>query len=174
MTAAFDTPRAVLVMGVSGCGKSTVGAALADRLGARFIEGDDLHPADNRAKMAAGTPLTDGDRWPWLDAVGWALGEAAHRDGVAVAACSALKASYRAALAEAAGLPLIVVHVHADPNLIRERMATRAGHFMPVKLLESQLAALEPPTAAETAIRLDAACPIEDLIDNALQYVRAS
>ena len=163
----ISAPRAVLVMGVSGCGKSTVGAGLAARLGAPFLEGDDFHPEANRRKMAAGVPLDDADRWPWLAEVGAALGTAAQESGIAVAACSALKRAYRTALAEAAGVPLTVVHVHADPDLIRTRMQARSGHFMPLSLLESQLATLETPQEAEAPIRLDAAQPLDRLLADA-------
>jgi gluconokinase len=149
-------PRAVVIMGVAGCGKSTLGGLLADRLGAPFLEGDADHPPENRAKMAAGAPLTDADRWPWLAEVGAALGTAARDHGLAVAACSALKRAYRRYLAETAGVPLVFVHVDAAPEILRRRLATRQGHFVPASLLDSQLAILDPPGADEPAITVDA------------------
>ena len=154
--------RRVVVMGVSGCGKSTLGADLARALGGDFIEGDDLHPPENRAKMAAGVPLDDLDRWPWLDRVAAALAEA---EGPVVAACSALKRSYRDRLrAGAEGLDFVWMDGSFD--LISARMATRTGHYMPLSLLESQFETLEPP-GPEEAVRLDIAAPPEALLAEA-------
>lgn len=158
-----ERPLAVVVMGVSGCGKSTVAALLAERLEAPMLEGDALHSPENKAKMAEGIPLTDADRWPWLAAVGMALGAAARTNGVAVAACSALKRGYREALAEAAGLPIRFVHVHGAPEVIRTRMMERSGHFMPPALLDSQLETLEIPAEDESPVRLDLAQPPDAL-----------
>lgn len=140
-----------VVMGVSGAGKSRVGALLAERLGGAFVEGDDLHPPGNRAKMAAGHPLADEDRWPWLDRVAAAL-EAA--PAPAVAACSALRRAYRDRLR--AGAPgLVVLHLAGDPALVAERLRARKGHFMPPALLQSQLATLEPLGPDEAAVEVD-------------------
>ncbi len=147
--------RRVVVMGVAGCGKSTVAQALADRLGLPMIEGDALHPPANIAAMSAGRPLTDVDRWPWLDAVGGALAAA---PGGAVATCSALKRRYRDRLRAAAG-DVTFVHLAGDRDLIAARMASREGHFMPLSLLDSQFAALEPPAADERAVAVDIAAP---------------
>lgn len=149
-------PLAVVVMGVSGTGKSTLGHLLADHWHAPFLEGDTFHSAANVAKMEAGAPLTDTDRWPWLDRLGAALGEAARAGGVAVAACSALRHAYRARLEAAAGLPLRFAFLDTDRGEIARRMGARTGHYMPPSLLDSQLATLEPPDAAERALRLDA------------------
>ncbi len=158
MTAATpSSPLAIVVMGVSGCGKSTVAALLAERLEAPMLEGDALHSAANKQKMADGQPLTDTDRWPWLAAVGMALGEAARANGVAVAACSALRRGYREALAAAAGMPIRFVHVHGEAALIRARMTARNDHFMPAVLLDSQLETLEIPMDDERPVRLDIA-----------------
>jgi gluconokinase len=133
----------IVVMGVSGAGKTTIGRLLAERLGLPFIEGDDYHPARNVAKMASGVPLEDEDRWPWLDA----LHEVLLEKQQAVLACSALKEKYRQRLL--AGIPdAWLVHVHGDKALIAARLAGRRHRYMPASLLESQLAALEPPRRA--------------------------
>ena len=136
-------------MGVSGSGKSTVGAALAERLGVPFVDGDALHPLTNVERMAAGMPLTDDDRWPWLAAVGARLAE-----GDVVVACSALKRSYRdAILAEAPDARFI--HLTGSHELLDERMQQRLDHFMPASLLESQLATLEPLAADEPGVAVE-------------------
>jgi gluconokinase len=141
----------VVVMGVSGCGKSTVGRALASALGVPFIEGDELHPPRNVALMASGTPLTDDDRRDWLHAVAAALARAAGTG--AVAACSALKRSYRDILR--GGAPgLRFVHLTGERAVLEERMRRRSGHYMPPSLLQSQLDILEPPMPDEAAITL--------------------
>ena len=139
-------------MGVAGCGKSRVGAALASQLGAAWRDGDDLHPPANIAKMAAGEPLTDADRAPWLALVGGALRAA---DGPVLIGCSALKRRYRDAIRDAAGAPVAFVHLAGPRDLIAARMAAREGHFMPVSLLDSQFAALEPLAVDETGITVD-------------------
>jgi gluconokinase len=134
-------PPLVVVMGVSGSGKSTIGSLLADHLGVPFTDADDLHPASNVAKMAAGQPLTDDDRWPWLALVGRALA-AASATGLVVA-CSALKRGYREAiLAEAPAT--VFVQLDGTRELLAQRMGARTDHFMPSSLLDSQLATLEP------------------------------
>jgi gluconokinase len=158
-------------MGVSGSGKSTLGRCLAGKLDSAFLEGDDFHAADAVAKMRAGRPLDDTDRWPWLDRVGAAAGATVARDGVAVAACSALKRRYRERLAVAAGIPLLFVLIDAHRELLSQRLADRPHHFMPTSLLDSQLATLERPDADEPAITLDAARPPLALCDEALAWV---
>lgn len=140
----------VVVMGVSGCGKSTVGALLAARLGVEFIDADEFHPPQNVAKMAAGTPLADEDRWPWLERLNAEL----KRRPDAVLACSALKQAYRDRLG--AGLQCRYVHLSGPIELIRARLRARAHRYMPASLLESQFAALEPPAHA---IDIDVAQP---------------
>lgn len=132
---------AIVVMGVSGSGKSTVGRELARRLAVPFIDADDLHPPASRAKMAGGTPLTDADRAPWLEAVGRAIAEAG---AGAVVACSALRRRYREAIVAGAGKPVVFAHLCGDADLLRDRMAARTDHFMPPALLRSQLETLEP------------------------------
>jgi len=150
--------RPVVVMGVSGSGKTTVGAALADALGLRFVDGDALHPAANVAKMAAGIPLDDADRAPWLDAIGAVLAA-----GPVVVACSALKRAYRDRLRAAApGLQL--VFLDGDPALLASRMTARPGHFMPASLLDSQLATLERPEPDEHALTADIARPAGEIV----------
>lgn len=142
-------------MGVTGCGKSTVGARLAAALGVPFADGDDFHPAENVAKMTAGIPLTDEDRWPWLDAVGSWL----HDRPDAVVACSALRRAYRDRLRAAAG-PLVCLHLTAPTSVLVERVARRSateGHFAGVALLDSQFAALQPLGFDEAGGSIDVA-----------------
>jgi gluconokinase len=142
----------LVIMGVSGCGKSTVAGLLAGRLGWDLAEGDDMHPAASIAKMAAGQPLTDEDRWPWLARVAaWIRAHTtAHRPGIIT--CSALKRSYRDVLRAD---PVVFVYLAASRELIARRLAARHGHFMPLALLDSQFAALEPPGPDEQAITAD-------------------
>jgi gluconokinase len=161
----------IIVMGVAGVGKSTLGEALAQRLAAPFLEGDQYHPPANVAKMRGGTPLTDEDRWPWLDALGRALGAQARQHGRALGACSALKRAYRDRLASAAGLPIRFICLTGEADLLAERMARRVDHYMPVSLLTSQLATLELPGADEDALLLPAALPAEALVERALAWL---
>lgn len=141
-------------MGVSGSGKSTVGKLLARGLQAEFVEGDELHPPANVAKMAAGTPLTDADREGWLQALAHRLGDAHAQQRSLVASCSALKRAYRDTLRR--GAPgLRFVYLQGDFDLLGARLAARVGHYMPASLLASQFAALEPPAPDEDAIVLD-------------------
>jgi gluconokinase len=158
--------RRAVVMGVSGCGKSLVGATLAARLGAAWRDGDDLHPAANIAKMGRGEPLTDADRAPWLTKVGEALRDA---DGPALIGCSALKRRYRDAIRAAAGAPVAFVHLTGSRDLIAARMAAREGHFMPLSLLDSQFAALEPLAADETGVAVDIDAEPEAVVAAALK-----
>jgi gluconokinase len=159
------TTLRIVVMGVSGCGKTTLGMALAERLGARFVEGDQLHPPENVAKMASGIPLTDTDRWPWLDAVGAALAG----DAPVVASCSALKRVYRDRLRAQAGAPFNFLHLAGDRAALALRMAERPGHYMPVSLLDSQLATLEPPSVDE-ALTLSIDMPVSVIVDTAIAH----
>ncbi len=151
----------VVVMGVSGCGKTAVGQTLAAALGWPFIEGDDFHPPANVAKMTAGTPLVDADRWPWLDRLAAEMAAILARGGDAVLACSALKQSYRDRLARAAKTPGDVrfVHLKGDYDTIAARLAARQHRYMPATLLASQFATLEEPA---DAIVVDAGVAIAD------------
>ena len=152
----------ILVMGVAGAGKSTLGAALADTLGFAFRDADALHPPGNREKMAAGRPLTDADRAPWLAACRAAFGP-----GV-VLACSALKASYRATL----GSGHATVFLFASEDVLRSRLAARAGHFFPPSLLADQLAALEPPGPDALTLALDAGAPVPAQVARVCAWLR--
>ena len=145
-------------MGVSGTGKSTIGRALAETLSLPFVEGDDLHPESNIAKMAAGVPLTDADRAPWLDRI------AAELDRPVVVTCSALKRAYRDRLRRAAP-DLVLVYLHGAPELLASRMAQRDGHFMPTTLLESQLATLEEPAPDEATIPVDVMLRPDEIVE---------
>ena len=158
--------RRVVIMGVSGCGKSSVGAGLAARLGLNYRDGDDLHPPENVAKMRAGMPLTDADRWPWLDRVGQVL----LADAPVIVGCSALKRVYRDRIRTAAGGPVTFVHLAGSQEVIAARMALRQGHYMPLSLLDSQFAALEPP-AAEEAITVSIDQPLEALVADILRQL---
>ncbi len=154
-------PKAVVVMGVSGCGKSVVGEALAKGLGGVAIDGDDLHSADAVAKMRAGIALNDGDRWPWLDRIGAAL---RNSEAIAVVACSALKRSYRDRLRSACP-GLRFVFLDGDAAVIEPRLRARQGHYMPASLLQSQLQALERPEADEgDVVRIDIDQPLAMVI----------
>ncbi|MET3614115.1 carbohydrate kinase (thermoresistant glucokinase family) [Rhizobium aquaticum] len=160
----------VIVMGVSGCGKSSMGEALAARLDLPYIEGDALHPAENVAKMSKGTPLTDEDRWPWLAVVGQSV--SAPERG-AIASCSSLKRVYRDLLRREAGDELVFVYLHGSRELLLSRMTHRPGHFMPASLLDSQLATLEPPGADENVIPVDCAEPLEDAVNRVAAIIAA-
>ena len=156
-------PLAIVVMGVSGCGKSTVGDLLARQLKVDFLDADDLHPAANKQKMAGGTPLTDEDRWPWLAIVGAAMKAETDAGSSVVVACSALRRVYRDALREAAAGPVFFVHLHGTKELLASRLGARKGHFMPTTLLDSQLATLEPLQDDEQGVVLDVVDTPEEL-----------
>lgn len=157
------TTTTLVLMGVSGSGKSTVAAALADATGWTFVEGDDLHPDANRRKMAAGTPLTDDDRWPWLAHVADRIGAAERAGESLVVTCSALRRSYRDLLAD--GHPSVrFVHLDVDARVLAGRVASRHHDYMPATLLDSQLAALEPPQHGEPAITVDAGRPLAETV----------
>ena len=166
-------PLAVVVMGVCGCGKSTVGERLARELGALFIEGDAFHPPANVARMAAGIALTDADRQGWLEALAAQMAAARRAGRSVVLACSALKRRYRDVLRQ--GAPdLRVVHLHGGREMLAARLAARQGHYMPASLLDSQLVTLEAPGPDERAITLDAGAPTDALVQSALTQLQAT
>jgi gluconokinase len=156
-------PVIVVVMGVSGSGKTVVGSALAKALGGRFAEGDRFHPPENIGRMSAGLPLRDEDRWGWLDAIAVEIGEAERHGETLVVACSALKRVYRDRL-RLASRHLRFVCLEIERDVAAARVAARKGHFMPASLIDSQFAALEPPTADENAIKLDSAKDPAELV----------
>jgi gluconokinase len=159
----------IVVMGVSGCGKTSLGSKLAQRLGGRFVDGDDLHPPENRAKMAAGQPLDDVDRAPWLGLVGKTL---AASDGPVIVACSALRRAYRDTIRRHAGGDVLFLHLDGPRDVIAARMAKRTGHYMPLSLLDSQIATLEPPDPDETHLKLDLTAAEVLLLDRAIRAVK--
>jgi len=156
---------AIIAMGVSGSGKSTLGALLAAKLGCPFLEGDDFHDAGAVAKMRAGQPLDDDDRWPWLDRLGRAVGQAVTTGRPVVAACSALRRSYRERLRGAIAVPTRFVLLDASHDELVRRLTQRSGHYMPISLLDSQLATLEPPGDDEAIFRLNAVASPERLCE---------
>ena len=166
-----EAPLAVVVMGVSGCGKTTFGERLAHALGATFIEGDAFHPPANVARMAAGIALTDADRQGWLETLAGQLSAAAEARRSVVLGCSALKRRYRDTLRSGApGLRL--VHLSGTRELLAKRLAERRGHYMPASLLDSQLATLEPPGPDEDAITLDIELATDTLVQTALAQLQ--
>ncbi len=156
---AFKGP--IIVMGVSGCGKSSIGERLAAHLSLPYVEGDSLHPATNIAKMSAGIPLDDEDRWPWLEIIGNRL-EGARETGIVIS-CSALKRIYRDRLRQAAGGALAFVYLKGSRDILLERMTERPGHFFKATLLDSQLATLESPEGEDRVVTVDIA-PLPDII----------
>jgi gluconokinase len=161
----------IVVMGVSGCGKSTVGSLLAKRLGIRYIEGDQFHSPENLRKMGAGVPLTDEDRKSWLLELQSQLRAATRAEESVVMTCSALKRSYRDLLREADS-ELLFIHLVGTRDVIAARMQKRTGHFMPPALLESQLRDLEPPGPDERAFGFSIAMPLEQLVDQAVKAIQ--
>ena len=165
-------PRRVVLMGVSGCGKSTVGEGLAERLGWRFVEGDSLHPPENIAKMAAGQALDDADRAGWLTTLADLLAQSQANGLGLVISCSALKRSYRERLR--AGDPqALFVHLSGSRELIAQRIAQRTHRYMPASLLESQFATLQAPEPDEQALALDVRLPPSALLQAIAQHLQA-
>jgi len=161
--------RCYVLMGVSGCGKSSIGTALSVLCGMDFIDGDDLHPRRNIDKMASGVPLDDNDRSPWLETVGRVLASAS---GPVVIGCSALKKRYRDWIRSEVPEPVRFLHLDAPKEVLASRVAGRAGHFMPPALLESQFAVLERLSADELGAEIDIARPYESVVAQSERYVR--
>ncbi|UVK41349.1 gluconokinase [Mesorhizobium sp. AR10] len=161
-------PALIVVMGVSGCGKTRVGVEIAARLRLAFVEGDTLHPRGNVEKMSVGIPLTDDDRWPWLNLVGAALRQAHEEGRGLVVSCSALKKSYRDRLRHATGGPLFFVFLQGSRAVLQARLAARRDHFFPPALLDSQLSALENPDNEKLVVTVDIDAPVDSITDAAL------
>ena len=165
-------PAAIIVMGVSGSGKSTIGALLAEALGWPFADADGFHPAANVAKMAAGQPLTDEDRWPWLDAIATHIDAARGTGQPVVVACSALRRAYRERLRAGHG-DLIFLHLTGAPEVIATRQAARQGHFMPPSLMASQFATLEDPAEEVDAVTVSVSASLHEVVATALEQLAA-
>ena len=165
-------PCALVVMGVSGSGKSTISERLAARLGWRFEDGDRYHPPANVAKMSAGQPLTDEDRWPWLQAIADEIDRLSAAGQRAVVACSALKRAYRDILVHGRN-DIRIVFLNGTQELIADRLAARKGHFMPPGLLASQFRALQPPQPDERPIEVSIDAPVEAIVDDIIRQLKA-
>jgi len=163
-------PCALVVMGVSGSGKSTIGEKLAQRLGWSYEDGDRFHPASNVAKMSAGQPLTDEDRWPWLQAIANEIDRICEAGEHAVIACSALKRPYRDILVHGRH-DVRIIYLQGTQDLIASRLALRKGHFMPPGLLASQFGTLEPPDAGENPVTVSIDAPIETIVDDIVRQL---
>lgn len=168
---AETTPCAIVLMGVSGSGKTTIAKALAARLGWRCEDGDKFHPASNVAKMSAGHPLTDDDRWPWLKAIADEIDRLCAEGQRAVFACSALKRAYREVLVHGRD-DVRIVFLDGTQELIASRLAARKGHFMPAGLLDSQFSTLERPTRQEAAVTVSIDSPVEGIVDDIVRQLR--
>jgi gluconokinase len=177
-------PRCIVVMGVSGCGKSSLGQSLADRLSLPFLEGDSLHPARNVALMASGIALTDEDRQGWLEAIGQKLhaacaqaspdsSNASDENLGLIVSCSALKRRYRDLLRQAVPVDLCFIHLHGSAQVLESRMQQRSGHYMPASLLASQLATLEMPTPDEAVLSVDIELSAQAQLTACLDYLAA-
>jgi gluconokinase len=167
---ASGPPCALVVMGVSGSGKSTIAEKLAERLLWRYEDGDKFHPAGNVAKMSAGHPLTDEDRWPWLQAIADEIDRVCKAGGHAVIACSALKRVYRDILVHGRN-DVRIVYLDGTEQLIADRLVRRKGHFMPAGLLASQFGTLEPPAANENAITVSIDASVDAIVDDIVRQL---
>ncbi len=165
--------NAIVIMGISGCGKSTLGQGLAAATGYRFVEGDDLHPAENIAKMTSGIALTDDDRWPWLEKVAEVLGTARDGDGCIVS-CSALRYAYRHLLRMRSGERLLFVFPNVSTEIVRARLRNRPDHYMPPSLLDSQVATLELPRPDEPVLTLDGGAAPAQLVSLVMGFLSMS
>jgi gluconokinase len=171
--ATSQSPCALIVMGVSGAGKTTIGETLAARLGWPYEDADTFHPASNVAKMSAGHPLTDEDRWPWLKAIAAEIGRACAAGEHIVIGCSALKRSYRDVLVQGR-TDVRLVYLDGTQSLIADRLSHRKGHFMPPGLLISQFAALEPPTADERPVTVSIDAEVEVIVNRIISQLSPS
>jgi gluconokinase len=173
LVAANETPRALIVMGVSGSGKTTIGQKLAKRLGWPYEDADTFHPPGNVAKMSAGHPLTDEDRWPWLRAIAAEVDRVLGAGGTIVIGCSALKRVYRDVLLQNR-TDVRLIYLEGTQALIADRLGRRKGHFMPPGLLASQFNTLEPPTADEHPVTVPIDLPIERVVDDIIRQLKLS
>ena len=165
------TPCALVTMGVSGSGKSTIGGALARRLGWAYEDGDTFHPASNVAKMHAGHPLTDEDRWPWLKAIAAEIDRVCDAGEHVVIGCSALRRVYRDILVHGRH-DIRIVYLQGTQQLIASRLAARKGHFMPPELLTSQFQTLEPPGSEENPVTASIDASVDAIVDDILQQLK--
>jgi gluconokinase len=166
----IEPPCALVVMGVSGSGKSTIAEQLAARLGWRYVDGDLFHPPANVAKMSAGHPLTDEDRWPWLRAIAVEIDRLAAAGARAVVACSALKRAYRDILVHGRD-DIRIVFLDGTKDLIAKRLAARKGHFMPPGLLDSQFKTLEPPQPGERPVTVSIDASVDGIVDDIVRQL---
>ncbi len=157
--------QAIIIMGVCGTGKTTVGEVLAERLGCPFLEGDSFHPPENVEKMRAGTPLDDDDRWPWLRKLGKAIADEGENAALVIATCSALKRAYRDCLRDQAGGETLFILLHGDRDLLNQRLQERTHRYMPSTLLDSQLETLEMPETDEISLSLDVRVSAANLVE---------
>lgn len=167
----MNEPLAVVVMGVSGAGKTSVGRCLADALGGRFLDADDLHSPESIHKMSAGIPLDDADRWPWLDRVAAAIRAHPGRGGPTVIACSALRREYRDRIRHGVTGSVFFVHLDGSKETIAARIGARGNHFMPTSLLDSQLRTLEPLEPDEHGVMVDIRGDVQAIVDTALATI---
>lgn len=168
MTKFSSDIRLYVVMGVAGCGKSTIAEGLAEKLKGTYLDGDSFHPPENIAKMSKGIALTDDDRWPWLAVFAT---EIAARSGKVIGACSSLKRSYRDHITRSAGEQVLFIYLNGSRDLIASRMNAREGHFMPPSLLDSQFEALEIPKDDETAISVDISGTSDEVVAAAVKQL---
>lgn len=168
MNTGENNSRLFVVMGVAGCGKSTVGNGVANQLNGTYLEGDEYHPMANIKKMSNGEPLTDEDRWPWLKIIAQKM---LKTEGLVFTGCSALKRSYRDFIRAEAGEGVTFIHLSGSKELIADRMKKRAGHFMPTSLLDSQFAALEPLSKEESSIVVDIAFSEKETLDQIISSI---
>jgi gluconokinase len=166
-----ECAQAIIIMGVSGSGKSTLASLLAEKLACPFFEGDEFHSEANVAKMRSGQPLTDADRWPWLDRIGAAIAAAVKEEQLAVAACSALRHNYRDRLRTAIGAPTAFILLEVGRDELMRRLSSRPHHYMPASLLDSQLATLERPDETERSLTLDSNLDPEELAYRAMAWL---